>query len=59
MGKTPSYKQFVNNMEDKMNDAEFLEDTAALLRPGIPFSPQEAYPLVYEKLIDRMEGKRD
>lgn len=59
VGKTPSYKQFVNNMEDKMNDAEFLEDTAALLRPGIPFSPQEAYPLVYEKLIDRMEGKRD
>lgn len=59
VGKAPSYKQFVNNMEDKMNDAEFLEDTTALLRPGIPFSPQEAYPLVYEKLIDLMEGKRD
>lgn len=59
VGKTPSYKQFVKNMEEKMHDAEFLEDTAALLRPGILFSPQEAYPLVYEKLIDRMEGKRN
>lgn len=57
--KTPSYKQFVNNMEEKMQDPEFLEDTTMLLRPEIKFSPVEAYSLVYKTFIDRMEGKRD
>ena len=57
--KTPSYKQVVNNMEEKMQDPEFLEDTAMLLRPEIKFSPVEAYSLVYKTFIDRMEGKRD
>lgn len=59
VGKAPTYKQFANNMEDKMQDSEFLEDTVALLRPDIRFSPKEAYPLIHEKLIDQMEGKRD
>ena len=57
--KTPSYKQFMNNMEEKMQDPEFLEDTTMLLRPEIKFSPIEAYPLVYKTFIDRMEGKRE
>ena len=57
--KAPSYKQFVNNMEEKMQDPEFLEDTTMLLRPEIKFSSAEAYPLVYKMFIDRMEGKRD
>ena len=57
--KTPSYKQFVNNMEEKMQDPQFLEDTTMLLRPEIKFSPIEAYPLVYKTFIDRMEGKRE
>lgn len=57
--KTPSYKQFVANMEEKMQDTEFLEDTSALLRPDIQFNPHKAYPLVYETFIDKMEGKRD
>ena len=59
VGKMPSYKQFVNNMEEKMQDPEFLDDTLALLRPNIHFSPSEAYPLIYKSFIDRMEGKRD
>lgn len=59
VGKMPSYKQFVNNMEEKMQDPEFLDDTLALLRTNIHFSPSEAYPLIYKSFIDRMEGKRD
>lgn len=59
VGKMPSYKQFVNNMEEKMQDPEFLDDTLTLLRPNIHFSPLEAYPLIYKTFIDRMEGKRD
>ena len=30
-----------------------------MFRPEISFDPHVAYPLVYEKLIDRMPGKRD
>ena len=57
--RAPSYKEFVQNMELKMQDEEFLEDMTPLLRPEISFDPHVAYPLVYEKLIDRMPGKRD
>ena len=57
--RAPSYKEFVQNMELKMQDEEFLEDVTPLLRPEIEFDPKKAYMLVYEKLIDRMPGKRD
>ena len=57
--KAPSYKEFMQNMELKMQDEEFLEDVIPLLRPEIDFDPHKAYALVYEKLIDRMPGKRD
>ena len=54
--RTPSYKEFVQNMELKMQDEEFLEDVTPLLRPEIEFDPRTAYSLVYEKLIDRSRG---
>lgn len=57
--KTPSYKQFVNNMQEKMEDPEFTNDMQSLLRPGISFNASDAYPLIYETFIDKMGGKRD
>lgn len=51
----PTYKQFVNNMEAKLNDAEFLGDTEGLLRPEKIFDPAVAYQLVKEILIDRLQ----
>ena len=57
--KVPSYKQFVNNMQEKMVDPEFTGDMQSLLRPGILFNPHEAYQLINEIFIDKMEGKRD
>lgn len=51
--KAPTYKQFIQNMELKMQDEEFLGDTQHLLRNGATFDPQTAYELVREKLIDR------
>jgi predicted nucleotidyltransferase component of viral defense system len=57
--RVPSYKEYVQNMKEKMEDNEFLTDVSPLLRPNVPFNPQEAYQLVYDKLIDKMEGKRD
>lgn len=57
--RAPSYKEFVLNMNGKMNDSEFISDVAPLLRPEIHFDPTEAYRSVYDNLIDRLPGKRD
>ena len=57
--RAPLYKEFVQNMELKMQDEEFLNDVIPLLRSEIDFDPHKAYALVYEKLIDQMPGKRD
>ena len=58
--KMPSYKQFVQNMELKMKDPEFLGDSDILLRVGAePFDPVAAYELVKEQLIDKMPGRRE
>ena len=52
---SPTYKQFVNNMEAKLNDEEFLGDTMGLLRPELSFDPTAAYQIVKETLIDRLQ----
>lgn len=57
--RVPSYKEYVQNMQEKMADDEFLTDVNPLLRPDVTFNAEEAYRLVYERLIDRMEGKRE
>ena len=59
VGKAPSYKQFVNNMQDKMAAADFVNDMQSLLRPGITFDANDAYLLIHETFIDKMEGKRE
>lgn len=57
--KAPTYKQFVQNMEQKMQDPEFLNDTNMLLRVGAErFEPVHAYARLKETFIDRMPGKR-
>lgn len=50
----PTYKQFILNMEEKMNDPDFLGDSQMLLRPEISFNPKEAYLYVKERLIERL-----
>lgn len=57
--RVPSYKEFVQNLQEKMKDKEFLTDVNPLLRSEVTFNPNEAYQLVYDKLIDKMEGRRD
>lgn len=58
--KVPTYKQFVQNMELKMEDPDFLHDTELLLRTDSePFDPATAYQLVKETFIERMPGKRE
>ena len=58
--KAPTYKQFVQNMEQKLQDPEFLDDTNILLRPDADkFDPKRAYALVKKAFIDKLPGKRD
>ena len=57
--KAPSYKEFVQNMNLKMQDEEFLEDVTPLLRSEIQYNPYDAYSLVYEQLIDKIPGRRE
>ena len=51
----PTYKEFIINMEDKMQDDEFLGDTMQLLRPDEEFNPQEGYEVVRTLLLDRLQ----
>lgn len=58
--KAPTYKQFVQNMELKLQDPEFLDDTDILLRADADqFDPQHAYVMVKHAFIDKLPGKRD
>ena len=50
----PSQKEFMLNLETKIQDAEFLGDTAALLRLDTPYNPHEAYELVKTELIEKI-----
>ncbi|MDJ1466191.1 nucleotidyl transferase AbiEii/AbiGii toxin family protein [Xanthocytophaga flava] len=52
--KPPTSKEYILNMEGKMLDSEFLGDTTALLRPNVPYDPQQAYELVKAALIERI-----
>ena len=54
----PTYKEFVLNMEEKMNDDEFLTDMNLLLYPNMEYNPKEAYLMVKNKLIDKLPGER-
>lgn len=57
--QAPSYKEYVQNMAEKMKDEEFLTDVEPLLRPEVHFDPVEAYHVVYNALLDRLPGRRE
>jgi hypothetical protein len=50
----PSKASYLKNLEDKMNDPEFLGDTTALLRPDETYDPKEGFRLVKSDSIDKM-----
>ena len=54
----PSYLQFLANMEEKMQDSEFIGDSTMILRPDIDYSPHEAYKMVRDTFIERLPGRR-
>lgn len=52
----PTYRQFLLNMEQKMQDSDFLTDSQLLLRPDIEFNPHLAYEVVKNRLIEKLES---
>jgi predicted nucleotidyltransferase component of viral defense system len=54
VAQPPTKKQFLLNMEEKLQDPEFIGDTALLLRPELQFDVKEAYGVVYEQLLSRL-----
>jgi predicted nucleotidyltransferase component of viral defense system len=52
--KPPTQKEFILNMEAKMQDSEFLGDITGLIRPAISYDPWLAYELVKQKLIENI-----
>ncbi len=52
--KLPSQKEFLLNMEEKMNDEEFIGDIHMVLRPGIEYDNEKAYKLVKAELLKKL-----
>lgn len=50
----PTYKEFVLNMDEKMQNPEFLGDTTGLLRPGLTFDPQPAWEKARDEIVSRL-----
>ncbi|MEK6780105.1 MAG: nucleotidyl transferase AbiEii/AbiGii toxin family protein [Bacteroidota bacterium] len=53
-GAAPSQQQFVDNMEAKMKDSEFLGDITALIRPTENYNQNNAYDLVNKQIIGNL-----
>ncbi len=54
VGKPPTQREYLLNLEAKMQDSEFLGDTTALLRPDVPYNPHIAYEIVRTTLIEQI-----
>jgi predicted nucleotidyltransferase component of viral defense system len=52
--KSPTRKQFVNNLKEKLLDNVFIGDTASLLRPGENYDAGEAFKVVNETLLEKI-----
>ncbi len=52
--KPPTQKQFILNMDEKMEDMEFLGDIHAILRPGVDYDNKVAYDVVRKELIEKI-----
>lgn len=50
----PTYKEFVMNMEEKLQDEEFLTDTDIILGPQVDYNPQAAWEKVHEELVMKL-----
>jgi len=50
----PTQKQFLRNMEQKLQDPDFQGDIYALLRPGVKYDQNMAFEIVKSELIEKI-----
>ena len=50
----PTYKEFVMNMEEKLQDEEFLADTDLILGPEVEYDAVVAWTKVLDELVVRL-----
>jgi len=50
----PSKKIYLQNMEAKMHNDEFIDDIAGLIRPTEQYNQTAAFELVTKKLLDKL-----
>jgi predicted nucleotidyltransferase component of viral defense system len=53
-GESPTATVYLANMNEKMQEKLFLNDTQALLRPTLSYNPHDAYKLVKRELIEKI-----
>ena len=53
-GESPSQTVYLANMEEKIREDVFLNDTLTLLRPSLIFNAQKAYEIVKRELIEKI-----
>jgi len=52
--KSPSSREFILNMEKKIQETEFAGDIYGLLRPDIKYDNLIAYQLIKSKLLEHI-----
>jgi predicted nucleotidyltransferase component of viral defense system len=50
----PTRRQYLRNLEEKMEDPDFQGDIFALLRPGTEYDQSEAFTIVIDELIEHI-----
>ena len=55
-GLRVSRAEFEANLHEKLSDSSFLNDTAPLLAPGVPWDVADAARYVREELVARLPG---
>lgn len=53
-GNEVTQKEFIENMEKKIGDADFLGDMNGLLRSGVAYDINEAYALVKKEILEKI-----
>ena len=51
--KPPDRDLYINNMEEKLKDPEFIGDITALIRPEEKWNAEEAYQLIKTEIIEK------
>jgi len=51
----PTQKQFIRNIEEKLEDPDFEGDIYGLLRPGIQYDQAKAYELIKTELLEKIK----